>query len=159
MPAARYPSDRFDGTGGAAENEAIARIRGTGAGLIDQVISSSLRSRRAFGYYQRCLKLVRPAHGFTQSRVLTPRPQMLARRALHGALALLLVFGLGRMLRRYLKVDHSLRRLQCHRPTRVHGLSRRSCHVVNGIAASHPRPGRVATTQNGGSSCRGNDAA
>ncbi len=41
MPAARYQSDRFDGTGGAAENEAIARIRGTGSGLIDQVISAS----------------------------------------------------------------------------------------------------------------------
>ena len=46
MPAARYPSDRFDGTGGAAENEAIARIRGTGAGLIDQVISASCKPPR-----------------------------------------------------------------------------------------------------------------
>ena len=58
MPAARYQSDRFDGTGGAAENEAIARIRGTGAGLIDQVISSSLRRRRAFGYYETVQKVL-----------------------------------------------------------------------------------------------------
>jgi hypothetical protein len=59
MPAARYPSDRFDGTGGAAENEAIARIRGTGAGLIDQVISASCKPAAHLGT-QKVLQKIGP---------------------------------------------------------------------------------------------------